>query len=495
MADSTNLVRGREYRRVSLDRSGRRKSNEQQGADNARVAPRFGITIVGEPYEDVGSASDYSLKIRDDFERLIEDLRRDRFDAEFLILWESSRGSRQIGEWVTLIELLKLRHIKVLVTTHDRTYDPHNERDERSLLEDAVTSQYESRLTSKRIRRDHADNAAKGRPHAAIRWGYRRVYDPKTGHLLGEEIVEDEATLYRELMDRIVAGHSLYSIRRDWEARGIRTRGGRLFSHTVLRQMAMNEAYIGVRIHAPGANGKRGPRFEMIRSEAVWEPVVSKTTFLAVQKILTAPERKTARPGRGVHLLSMIVRCDVCGAGLTVNFTRGSAGRYRCRDMGHVTVAQAELDNLAEKAIVAFLANPVMYGLLPRDDEKADAELGAVREELAAVRLQLRQLAAGVAALKVSVELASQAEPGLRRRAGELEEREREILTPSVVLSAIPPGPDAARRWGEALMPARRTVAAELLRPEWLGEWRVARLPSPGAKGVPVQDRVRRRKR
>ena len=90
------------------------------------------------------------------------------------------RGSRKVGEWVELIESCEKAGVKIAVTTHGRCYALSNPRDRRSLLEDAVDSEYESAKSSKRIKRDAAAAAVDGMPHGRIPFGYRRIYDPVT---------------------------------------------------------------------------------------------------------------------------------------------------------------------------------------------------------------------------------------------------------------------------------------------------------------------------
>ncbi|MGW2938594.1 recombinase family protein [Streptomyces sp. NPDC001156] len=131
---------GREYLRVSA--KGERSIPEQRD-DNTRAAEREGVAL-GRPYQDQGSASRYARTNRDDFDRLTDDLKNGQFGADLLWLWESSRGSRRVGEWVTLIELCEENAVRVYVTTHGRVYNPADPRDRRSLLEDAVDSEYES---------------------------------------------------------------------------------------------------------------------------------------------------------------------------------------------------------------------------------------------------------------------------------------------------------------------------------------------------------------
>ena len=89
--------------------------------------------------------------------------------------------------------------VTIYVTTHQRTYDPANGRDRRSLLEDAVDSEYESSKASVRAKRAAAANAAAGKPHGPCPYGYRRIYDPLTKKLVRQEPHPDEAPVIREL--------------------------------------------------------------------------------------------------------------------------------------------------------------------------------------------------------------------------------------------------------------------------------------------------------
>src|SRR5450755_1045555 len=219
---------GREYLRVSQDASGRFQSPAEQHDDNARDAARNGWEL-GESYAETEgiSASRHSSRRRPGFDALTADLAAGRFGARVLILWESSRGSRRVGEWVSLIELCEDNGVVIHVTSHGRTYDPANPRDRRSLLEDAVDSEYESAKSSKRIRRDMASHAAKGLPHGAIPYGYCREYAVDSRgrrHLVGQYPQPAEAAVVEELFRRIRAGHSLRSIAADFAARGITTR-------------------------------------------------------------------------------------------------------------------------------------------------------------------------------------------------------------------------------------------------------------------------------
>jgi site-specific DNA recombinase len=491
---------GREYLRVSQDRSGRARSVEEQHDDNVRAGQAHGFSINGEAYSDVSlSASRYATKIRGNFARLLADLQAGRFGADVLVLWESSRGSRRVGEWATLVDRLEDAGVKVFVTTHSRLYDCANARDRRTLLEDAVDAAFQSDKASAAIARAAAATAARGEPHGRIPYGYRRRYDPVTRRLIAQEPEPAEAVVIAELFRRLRLGHSMKGIARDFDAQGIRTRAcpdgcqrkhahkpGQPFTPEHLRDLALRPIYGGLRMYEPG---NRSGRYRGSLDGAVkgtWPALVGEETFWAVRALLQDPQRRTSRPGRGKHLLSLIGRCDVCGGHLSVTYRKGPR-EYACRDKGCVYAAADALDSYAERVMLAYLARPdVIKGL--RAAPEHDTELDRIGADLAEARSELAALRAAARARKVSVSTLIDVEPGLVARVEALEAREAELRTPPA-LSVISPGEDVARRWAAAPMSARRQVARLLLSPAMLGTLRVKRSPVPGHQVDPA-DRV-----
>jgi DNA invertase Pin-like site-specific DNA recombinase len=492
-----STVTAREYLRVSLDRSGRERSNDEQHDDNHRFRAEIGATLVGAPYRDNGSASRYATKARGDFGQLLTDLSADRFGADLLSMWESSRGSRRVGEWVDLIDLCEERGVRIAVTTHGRIYDPANGRDRRTLLEDAVDSEYESSKISTRAKRATAANAADGKPHGRVPFGYRRRYDPETRKLVAQEPEPDEAPIVVELFERLAAGHSLRAIAADFEARGIRGRPrydkkadkwlpGVVLSAQTLRSIALRPLYNGQRSHAPGKMSHTERRARSTLTDAKWPALVHRSTFLAVQHRLGDPARKTTRGGSAKHLLSMIARCDVCGGVLIATYRRGPR-EYACRDKGHVRVDADALDAFAEAEVLDYLSRPEHVDALVAD-EGDDEALAEVREQLTTIRAEQDELERTAEAGEISPALAGAMERGIDARLAEAQAREDELTTPPVLRGLLEPGEDLAETWHTAPIAVKRE-ALRLLVPAKLGELRVSRSPSPGHR-VPVEERV-----
>jgi site-specific DNA recombinase len=495
MTTTKKKTTGREYLRVSQDKSGRTRSVDEQHDDNERAAADRGVAL-GEPYEDNSvSASRYTTKTRDGFDRLFSDLDKGRFGADELWLWESSRGSRRVGEWVELVEACERAGVTIFVTSHDRVYDPANGRDRRSLLEDAVDSEYESSKISVRGKRAAAADAAKGKPHGPVPFGYRRRYEfnMETGRqvkTIHQEPDLDEAPVIRELYDRLRKGHSLRSIAIDFATREVRTRTGKPFSAQHLRDLVLTPVYVGLRVHAPKDKNGNRPRHSLDGAvKGQWEPLVSEETFYEVRRMLTRPERKTSRGGRAVHLLSMIAKCNVCGGPLAVTFRHGGP-QYQCHLKGCVRVDKAELDALAEEAILGFLARKENYEALTAAD-LGDDDLQRVRNEVSVAQSELEELLDGVDAGILSVATLMALEPGLRKRVAALEEQERDLSTPSEMRGMVDPDLDVRPQWANMPISTRRNLARMVLSAERVGELCVERRPrDAGNRHVPAHQRV-----
>jgi DNA invertase Pin-like site-specific DNA recombinase len=455
-----------EYLRVSQDRSGEMESPAQQHQENERHAARHGWSL-GDAYAEAGavSASRYSGKARDEFKRLLADLESGAFAAEVLILWESSRGSRKVGEWVTLIEDCEAAGVLIYVTTHAKAYDPAEARDRRTLLEDAVDSEWESAKISKRVRRAMAANAAAGKPHGAIPFGYVRTYDPVTRALVAQEKHPAEAPLVAELLARLHAGQSLKSVEADWKARGVLTRGSkrfppRPFTAEHLRDVALRACYAGLRVHQPGKGSGRRPGATAETVQGTWPAIVEPDVWHAVQALLTDPARRTSRPGGAKHLLSLIAVCGKCGGPLTVGYRDGRY--YFCRDGSHVRIRPADdLDEVAEEAVVGFLSRPGTGEMFSSAVDVAP-ELARVRAEAETRRATLAEWQHRAAKGEVSPASFAAIEPPILAEVTRLEYLERRMSAPSALEGWAGPEAEVRARWGSAALGTRRTVLRAL---------------------------------
>ncbi|MFF5214793.1 recombinase family protein [Micromonospora sp. NPDC000442] len=446
----------RPYLRVSDNKGGTSGSTVEQLGELETDASGHGWTI-GEAYRDDGvSASRYGTKRRDDYDRLMADLAAGTFGAGILGLWEGSRGSRQVGEWVSLLEALEQAEVKVWVSTEERLFDPRVPGDRKALLTMAVDAEHESAKTRQRVLRSATASAVAGRPWGVLAYGYRRRYDEKTRKLVEQYEDPAEADNIRDLFQKLDDGWSLNRIAKDWAAKGVVSPGtGRPFSPAHLRQMAIKPVYAGRRKHG-----------DKIYPAKLWEPIVDPAQWDRVNATLRDPSRKTTRAGLGIHLSTAVVRCGVCGSKMSTS-ERGDEPRHlRCHDRDCVQINQAIVDYLVEEAIIDALSDQQTA----RRPEGSDERLAEVRRELAAVKLQLADLAAAVAARRLSITLAASAEPALLADERRLEKLEVELSVPPKASRFVAPSDAEARKsWAATPMSGRRDLARELCVPGRLG--------------------------
>jgi DNA invertase Pin-like site-specific DNA recombinase len=421
------------YDRVSDDQDGDSRSVEQQGKENQAAADEHGWRVVAR-YADPGrSASRFAKHGRDDWPKLMADLKARRLDV--IVLWESSRGDRKLTEWSAFLDLCREIGVLIHVTIHRHTYDLSIARDWRTLAEEGVSNAYSSEETSLRIRRDMADAAEQGKPHGRLAYGYTRRYEyvpgkrKPVGH---QEPHPEQAPIVREIITRIAQGDALSALVRDLTARGVPTPTGsdRWARSTVQRIVLSGVCYIGKRRH----NG--GPLLD-----GNWPAIVDEDTYWRAVSVLSDPARKKQadkrggiRPGAAKWLCSYIGTCAKCGAGLAVQHRIVGGEKipqYRCSSSrGGCAVIPVEfMDWVVSEAIISFCARADTYaGIMAGDDR----DTTAARDEAASERARLADFEQQAIAGKISADSFARIASGIEAHIAELEARAQDSVPPAL---------------------------------------------------------------
>ena len=368
--DTIEHVTAREYLRVSHDESGRKRSNEEQHDDNVRAVEHKRWQL-GEPYEDVGSASRYQRKRRPGFDQLVADIEGGSFGAHVLIIWENSRGSRKVSEWSRLLEACETFGVRVYVTNDRALYDPRVARDWRSLMSDAVDSEHEVRKTSGRVKRSSSASATSGSYH-----GGHRPY----GFTNGKDHEPEEAKMIRTWAQWVIDGRTAYWIADHMNELGTTTPRGNAWQAKTITDLLL----------APRIAGKRS-HHDVIVADAQWKPILDETTWRRVCAVL-ASRAPVARRGRKPRLLTGLLRCH-CGAALISSGSEGARRRYVCRARpgsdacGTLTVVAPPLEELLGDQVMLRLADAQTRASVDVDDDD-DADERAQLDEIATKRVE-----------------------------------------------------------------------------------------------------------
>jgi len=419
--------------------------------------------IVGE-FRDVGmSATRHARKPRDDYAAMMEAVRAGECDV--LMTWESARAQRDLAVYVALRDLC--HDTKTLWWYMGELYDLTLRSHRNRTALDAVRDEDAGEGIREGVLRTVRQRAERGEPHGRIPYGYRRVYHPDTGKLIAqiaddtlpgpndtfEPLAEPKAPIVREIIRRIAAGHTAYSIAKDLNERGIPTpfHNARGWDVIQVVRTAKNPAYIGMRVHQGKVIGK-----------ATWAsllPAGDEAVWWRASAILADPKRRTHRDNAIRHLLSGLAFCGECGEFMRMTHPRGRF-TYACQGRFCVAMAEHLLDDYVEAAVLARLERPdAAEVFLATSDDKVVHEALA---ELEKKRAALGEARAMASRLELSLTSLAAMENTLVPEIKAAEARARSASLPPVLDTLI--GPQARSVWANLSMAERRRALRPIVR-------------------------------
>lgn len=341
---------------------------------------------VGETYADPEiSASRFTKKLRPEFNELVKSYQAYKpkpGERRALAIWECSRGSREIGEWVSLMVMCREKRILILAADEDRVYDPTNRREFRKLIEEGLDAADESERTSERCLRGQRTAAKAGRPQGRLVYGYVREYDG-TGKFERQVKHPEQAAIVEEIFRRIADDDSLHGIVDNLNARKVAPpmaasvkRPSKCWYPSAVRRIAMRESYLGQRVHL-GA----------VVAEDCWPALVDADTFAKCVRILSEPERQTANLHVLRYPLSGIARCGACDEVIHTHWVRRPPApdpvrMYMCmrRGCGKIGIRADYLDDYVTEVTHARLLSPDAAHLFTPPKRSAEIDAAAADE-------------------------------------------------------------------------------------------------------------------
>jgi DNA invertase Pin-like site-specific DNA recombinase len=429
------------YTRVSKDPKQRGRSVAEQESECRALCDREGWRVLDVLSDNGRSASRYATRGRPAWDEVKHRIASGGVGV--LVVWEASRTTRDLGEFVAMRDLLSAHG--VLLSYDGETYDLTKTRDIKRASQDAVGAESESNQTRDRILRTVRAQAEQGRPHGRRLYGYRRVYDDATGALVGQVPEPDEAKVVGEVARRYLAGESTYAIAEDLNRRVVSLPTGAEWSETRIKRILLNPAYAGLRVH----------RGEVV-GDAAWPAILDRSTHDALKARYEDPTRAKYRGGHDIrHLLSGIVRCGRCGAAMYVGGDRGRPV-YVCRDgKGHLTRSQEHLDAFVTVVVLERLAT------IDLDDLAADDDSDGARSEALELRARLADAVEQFTEGKLSAATLAKIEATLNPKIASAERAARSNVVPPIVSDLAGIGVDA--RWDAITIEQRREVVRALL--------------------------------
>lgn len=348
------------YARISEDRDGHAAGVGRQEADCRALCERLGWE-VHHVYID-NDLSAYKGKARPAYEQLLGDLKAGTVGA--VAVWHPDRLTRRPLELEGFIDLIDATGAKVAsVSAGEYDLSTSSGRMVARIL--GSVARAESERMGERIRRAGEERARQGLTNGGPRaFGFAtsRTIDPVEGPIVAD------------LLGRFLDGESLRSLALWLDATGVPTVRGGAWRSNIVRQV----------LRSPAIAGLRQLRGEVI-GEAAWEPIVDRADWEEARARLDGGPRYGSRPRR--HLLTGVLRCGRCGAGLHSRLAatyrdRVMPARYFCppapRGCGGTTIDTGGVEDDLRGQMFARLAKPVAVAKV---DDRPRVDISALERQ------------------------------------------------------------------------------------------------------------------
>jgi len=247
---------------------------------------------------------------RPSFLQMIEDSRKKVFDA--VIIHKLDRFSRNRYDSAIYKKKLKDNGVKLFSVLENLDDSP-----ESIILESVLEgmAEYYSKNLSREVMKGMKETALQAK-HNGGKPPYGFIVNPDKTYSINEL----EAEVVKTIFDLYLSGYGYTNIAHALSNRGIVTGNARLFTKISIRDILLNEKYIGTYVFNRRADGKTlnklKPDEEIIRIENAMPAIIDKNVFMKAQEILMGNKRGP-KIRKEYYLLTGKLFCGMCGSAYT----------------------------------------------------------------------------------------------------------------------------------------------------------------------------------
>jgi DNA invertase Pin-like site-specific DNA recombinase len=300
--------------------------------------------------------SAYKGKRRPEYERMLADIRAGRLDA--LAAWHLDRLHRQPRELEAFFDVCdQAGGVAMATVGGDVDLATDDGRFHARIM--GAVARKSSDDQSRRLQRKALEVAMNG----GSTGGGTRPFGFESDRVT---IRPNEATIIRELAERLLAGETLRSLCVDLNTREIASPSGKPWVPTPLRRM----------LRSARISGQREHRGEIVAA-AKWPAIITPEQTTRIRALLDNPSRRATRAPRA-YLLKGLVRCGQCNAPMVARPREDGTRRYVCatgpRYVGcgkSYTLAEP-LEELVTEAVLWRLDSPELAKMI-RSEQNSNA--------------------------------------------------------------------------------------------------------------------------
>jgi DNA invertase Pin-like site-specific DNA recombinase len=326
------------------------------------------------------------------FQQMIKTAKTDPSAFNVILVHKFDRFSRSREDSVVYKSLLKKEcNIKVISITEQLEDDKFSIILE-SMLE--AMAEYYSLNLADEVKKGMTEKAKRGEYQCRPPFGY--VMENKTLKILAEEAIIISFIFEKYVYDNL----SCYSIAKQLNSMGFRTRKGNSFESRTIEYILNNPVYIGKSRWNP--SGKTNMNYDnpkIILSDSNHTSIITDELFYKAQtKMSTSKKnfRHKKRPSSGYsHWLSGLVRCGSCGSKLVYMNSKYPCFQCGGYNNGKCSISHSISVNKLEKAIINRIkydiqnAYPLNYKLIDNNDT---SEINMISSQLDKIPIKLQKV-------------------------------------------------------------------------------------------------------
>jgi len=437
------------YTRVSTTLQIDGYSLEAQRTRMKAFAEFSNLEIVGE-YEDAGK-SGKSIEGRNEFNRMMEDIKTGKDDVSFVLVFKLSRFGRNAADVLSSLQTMQDFGVN-LICVEDGI---DSSKDAGKLMISVLSAVAEIERENIRIQtmEGRIQKARDGKWNGGFPpYGYKL----ENGYLI---INEEEApairTIFEQWIGTEIGANGLAKYLENHGIHKIPRHNGKnpLFDAALIRKIIKNPVYCGKIAYGRRKTEKvRGTRNEYKQVEqddyivvdGVHEGIVSEEVWNQAQVKMISQAKKYEHVNKPketkTHLLTGLVKCPVCGVGLYANKIgkkKNDGTKYKdfyyygCKHRkmtrGHKCdftkqIRQELLESAVVEVISKLVANP-RFASLMQEKINMKVDTAAIEQEIQTLEKQLKQAFANKRKTLEEIELLDPDDKHYKRRKADLDDR------------------------------------------------------------------------
>ena len=271
-------------------------------------------------YEDRG-ISGKNITNRPGIKQLLEDATKNKFDL--LIVWKLNRVSRRLIDILNIVELLNKHNVDFRSLTENFETETPSGKLQLNIM--GAIGEFERETIAENVKMGLLARAKEGRWNGGVVLGYDLVELPNEGKKRKNtrlEINEKEANTVRRIFELYSQGHGYKAVVNRVNKEGHKTKRNGKFAVNTVKTILTNPVYIGKIRYNVRQDWSRKRRNNInanpILSDGIHEPIIDEETWNKVQVLLKEKSNKHNKIYDCEFPLTGILKCPVCGAGMTI---------------------------------------------------------------------------------------------------------------------------------------------------------------------------------